>query len=70
MTTTVTVEAHCGNEKEVHIEIKENGDSTKVLQNGDKHVLHVYGNKRTSIHGKSNKAKRRKDKVLLNKEYD
>ena len=49
MTTTVTVEAHCGNEKEVHIEIKENGDSTKVLQNGDKHVLHVYDNKSVTV---------------------
>ena len=49
MTTTVTVEAHCGSEKEVHIEIKENGDSTKVLQNGDKHVLHVYDNKSVTV---------------------
>lgn len=30
----------------------------------------IRANKRTTIHGKSNKAKRRKDKVLLNKEYD
>ena len=30
----------------------------------------IRANKRTSIHGKSNKAKRRKDKVLLTKEYD
>lgn len=50
MTTTVTVEAHCGNEKEVHIEIKENGDSTtKLLQNGDKYVLHVYDNKSVTV---------------------
>ncbi|MBP9869879.1 MAG: hypothetical protein KBC53_00070 [Nitrosomonas sp.] len=49
MTTTVTVEARCGSEKEVHIDIKENGDSTKVLQNGDKHVLHVYDNKSVTV---------------------
>lgn len=50
MTTTVTVEAHCVSEKEVHIEIKENCDSTKVvLQNGDKHVLYVYDNKSVTV---------------------
>lgn len=49
MTTTVTVEAHCGIEKEVHIEIKENGDSTKILENGEKYVLHVYDNKSVTV---------------------
>ena len=50
MTTTATVEVHCSSEKEVHIEIKENGDSTtKVLQNGDKHVLYVYDNKSVTV---------------------
>jgi len=28
----------------------------------------IRANKRTSIHGKSNKAKRRKEKIVLNKE--
>lgn len=51
MTTTVTVEAHCVSEKEVHIEIKENCDSSTkvVLQNGDKYVLYVYDNKSVTV---------------------
>ena len=51
MTTTVTVEAHCVSEKEVHIEIKENCDSSTkvVLQNGDKYVLYVYYNKSVTV---------------------
>ena len=54
MTTTVTVEAHCDEKKEVHIDIcedpcNENANHKKVLQNGDKHVLHVYDNKSVTV---------------------
>lgn len=54
MTTTVTVEAHCDEKKEVHIDICEdpcnqNANHKKVLQNGDKHSLVVYDNKSVTV---------------------
>lgn len=54
MTTTVTVEAHCDEKNEVHIDICEdpcnqNANHKKVLQNGDKHSLVVYDNKSVTV---------------------
>lgn len=48
MTSTVTVEAHCSLDKEVVIDLLDIGDAkdtlnqTIVIQDGEKHVVHVY----------------------------
>lgn len=54
MTTTVTIQAHCDDKKEVHIDIcedpcNESSNHKKVLQNGQQHSLVVYDNKSVTV---------------------
>lgn len=53
MTTTVTIEAHCSDEKAVLVEIndRDNGNNieTIVLQNGEKAVRYVFDDRELSV---------------------
>lgn len=44
MTSTVIIQAHCSEDKEVVVEKLENGDlvSEVVLQNGESGTYHIY----------------------------
>lgn len=52
MTSSVKINAHCANNKEVHIEISGDpcgNDGVKVIQDGESLELSVYDNKSVTI---------------------
>ena len=50
MTTTVTVEAHCDDKTEVQVKTESaNTGQTETLQDGDKHVVHVYDDVKVTV---------------------
>ena len=53
MTTTVKIEAHCADTKEVVVDTEDSGGLSgvrAVLQNGESHVTHAYDSRRIVVY--------------------
>lgn len=52
MTTTVKIEAHCGTDTEVQVNIQDQStglDKTMILRDGESSEEHVYDNKQITV---------------------
>lgn len=50
MTTTVKIDAHCSDDKEVHVSISDaRGDEALILQNGESGEVYAYDDRVISV---------------------